>query len=151
MTSATRCGRAHEAGQVLIFVLIVMMLLGVTLIAGTGDIATAQHAHERADEAATLGALSGAQAASTASIYAGTAQLDTTTAVTNCERAVTAVAPEAQMQPSPCALDLTDPQRKHLHVSVIIHVSLPVPVPFISSTVRSDRDGDVAAGAQAGT
>jgi hypothetical protein len=151
MKIATRGGRAHQTGQVLIFVLVVMMLLGVTLIAGTGDIATAQHAHERADEAATLGALSGAQAASAASIYAGATQLDTTTAVANCERAVIAVAPEAQTQPSPCALDLTDPQRKHLHVSVIIHVSLPVPVPFISTRVRADRDGDVVAGAQTGT
>lgn len=143
--------RARETGQVLVFVLIVMMLLGVTLIAGTGDIATAQHAHERADEAATLGALSGAHAASAASIYAGTARLDTTAAVADCERAVAAVAPDARKQPSPCALDVADPQRRHLHVSVIIHISLPVPVPFISDSVRADRDGDVVVGARTGT
>jgi hypothetical protein len=122
------------------------MLAGVTLIAGTGDIAAAQHEHARADEAATLGALSGAQAPSAASIYAGAPQLDRALAVADCERAVQAVAPEAQRQPSPCAIDNADPQHKHVHVSVIIHVSLPVPVPFISSTVRADRDGDVVAG-----
>lgn len=146
MSGPRRNPRAREAGQVLVLVLIVLMLVGVTLIAATGDIVVAQREHERADEAATLGALSGAQAPSMASIYGGAPRLDSALAVTGCERAVRAVAPEAQTQPTPCAIDGSDTRRRHLHVSVIIHVALPVPVPFVGTSVRADRDGQVVAG-----
>jgi hypothetical protein len=146
MSGPRRGARRSEAGQVLVLVLIVLMVVGVTLIAATGDIVVAQREHERADEAATLGALSGAQAPSLASIYGGSPRLDSALAVAGCVRAVRAVAPEAQTWPAPCAIDGSDAGRRHLHVSVIIHIALPVPVPFVGGSVRADRDGQVVAG-----
>lgn len=138
-----RAGRT-ERGQVLILVLLVLMFVGVSMIAGTGDIAMAQHEHERADEAATLGALSAAPGA--ASIYAGAPSLDRATAVTDCMRAVHVVAPEARTDPPPCVIDASDPRRQRLLVSVVIDFRLPIPVPFIASTVRANRIGELVAG-----
>lgn len=141
--------RRREGGQVLILVALVLSLVGVTLIAGTGDIVMAQHEHERADEAATLGALSGAGTPSQASIYGGAPSLDTAAAAANCARAVEAVAPEAESDPNPCSIDASDPLRQRLLVTVVIHVSMPIPVPGLAPTVRAHREGDVVAGTQA--
>jgi hypothetical protein len=54
------------------------------MVAGAGDIAVATAYHEKADDAASLGALAGSQSASQASLYSGSPQMDTTLAPQNC-------------------------------------------------------------------
>lgn len=134
----------------MVFVLLVLMLVGVTMVVGTGDIAVAQHAHERADEAATLGALSGAESPGPASVYAGSPSLDgpDAPAIANCQAAIRVVAPEATIDDQTCRVDATNVARKRLLVTVVIKVTLPIPVPFISPTVRAHRESVVVEGTQ---
>lgn len=140
--------RLAERGQILPLVGLVLLLAGVSLVAGAGDIAVAQHEHERADEAATLGALSGAGVPLRASIYGGTPALDPGSAVAACLGAVRAVAPEAVVRADTCAVDGNDPLRRRMVVTVEIDVRLPIPVPFVGPVVRSQRIASLSVGAQ---
>ena len=134
-----------ERGQVLIFVLLVLSLVVISFIAGVGDFAIAANAHEKADEAATLGAQSGAQSVSVQSLYQNAPALDPNLAVTNCDAAVQATAPQANRSPDPCQI-----VGNSVSVTVIIPVQLPLPVPFFSPIVRAHRVSIPLAGTNTG-